>query len=297
MVFDHHGDIVHHHMGGRYHGGDGFAMIDWVDRLLKDAPAIYLGREPFGEHARLAEQVSSGRDLKSALARLHREVDASDGEPTGELARIVDGVERWRDRELARIGRLLATRPSAAIQSLQELSREMGKSGLGQPVADRLQELDGSNELATAVRIEQSFAKLKARIDKLKPCSTCKRSGRESAAPTCSECAGKHRRAIEKTVEALDELVRDHARAADRGHGGVVSRRAARLKHAAPARPGFRRMSLKPAAIPVEKRDDTGTWREARRVIDATPRGTRSPRQTRAARRHPRDLVQAGRPS
>ena len=50
MVFDHHGKLVQHHMCGDYHGGDGLEMIEWVDKLLQDAPGIYLGKEPF-EHA------------------------------------------------------------------------------------------------------------------------------------------------------------------------------------------------------------------------------------------------------
>ena len=54
MVFDHHGDLVHHHMCGDYHGGDGLKMIDLVDQLLADVPAMYLGKQPFTAVKRLA---------------------------------------------------------------------------------------------------------------------------------------------------------------------------------------------------------------------------------------------------
>ena len=47
MVFDHTGKLRRQHMGGAYHGGDGLEMIEWVDRLLKETPAIWLGNEPF----------------------------------------------------------------------------------------------------------------------------------------------------------------------------------------------------------------------------------------------------------
>ena len=42
MVFDHHGTLIREHMCGDYHGGDGLAMIEWVDKLLADAPDEFL---------------------------------------------------------------------------------------------------------------------------------------------------------------------------------------------------------------------------------------------------------------
>ncbi len=46
MVFDRHGKLVREHMCGDYHGGDGLGMIDWVKKLLKETPPVYLGRWP-----------------------------------------------------------------------------------------------------------------------------------------------------------------------------------------------------------------------------------------------------------
>ncbi|NJN14328.1 MAG: hypothetical protein HC813_01385, partial [Planctomycetes bacterium] len=67
LVFDHHGDLAHHHMCGDYHGGDGLGMIDWVEKLLKAAPEIYLGREPFAAHADLAAKVASRKRFPATL--------------------------------------------------------------------------------------------------------------------------------------------------------------------------------------------------------------------------------------
>ena len=57
MVFDQHGDLAYHHMCGGYHGGDGLAMIDRVDKLLKETPEIYLGKEPFEAVPKLAAKL------------------------------------------------------------------------------------------------------------------------------------------------------------------------------------------------------------------------------------------------
>ena len=71
LVFDHTGRMVHRHMCGDYHGGDGLKMIEWVDELLEKAPEIWLGEEEFATHAKLAERIAAKKHLdKAVLDRL-----------------------------------------------------------------------------------------------------------------------------------------------------------------------------------------------------------------------------------
>ena len=71
-VFDQHGDLVHHHMCGDYHGGDGLKMIEIVDKLLKSVPAIYLGKEPFTAVPKLAKQVGAKKNLAAAIKEIEK---------------------------------------------------------------------------------------------------------------------------------------------------------------------------------------------------------------------------------
>ena len=88
MVFDHTGKLVRHHMCGDYHGGDGLEMIDWVEKLLKKAPEIYLGAEPFEVHTKLAARVQTGKGLAKSLGEVESLLQPGvEGE--AELRRIV----------------------------------------------------------------------------------------------------------------------------------------------------------------------------------------------------------------
>lgn len=207
MVFDHHGDIVYHHMAGAYHGGDGLRMIEWVDDLLKDTPAIYLGKEPFLIHAKLADQIASGKNLGTNIPRLEATQGAEGLEGSEELERLYTAVTTWRDRELKAAAGLLATRPSAVVAALKSLQKEVKRSELATEVDETLASIDKSPELKAAIAIEKTLLKQKKRAAKLKPCEACDRKGIATGVASCEGCRTKNRRGIEKMSETLTAAI------------------------------------------------------------------------------------------
>lgn len=210
MVFDHHGDIVYHHMAGAYHGGDGLRMIEWVDDLLKDTPAIYLGRDPFTVHAKLADQIASAKNLGANLSKLEKARAAEQVEGAAELDRLYAAITTWRNRELKSATGLLATRPSAVVAALKSLQKELKGSGLATDVDETLAGIDKSAELKAAVAIEKTLQKQKKRATKLKPCDTCDRKGVATGVASCEGCRTKNRRGIEKMSETLTAAIVGH---------------------------------------------------------------------------------------
>ena len=85
IMFDHTGKLHYHHMCGSYHGGDGNRFIEIVDELVKKAPAIYLGKEPFQKIAPLAEQVAKGKGLGASMKKID---GALAGDPDAETKGI-----------------------------------------------------------------------------------------------------------------------------------------------------------------------------------------------------------------
>lgn len=205
FVFDHTGRMVHHHMCGNYHGGDGLKMIEWVDRLLEDAPAIWLGEEPFTTHAGLAERIASGKGLAKAVAELENlRGEGADGAP--ELDRLHAALVRHRDRRLAAAEHALGSRPSTVVERLEDLAKELGDTELGAPVAARLVALDGSDDLKRAIQVEKELAKLEKRMEKWKPCKSCKRAGAKGFRANCTECCDQNAKSLASFRRKLEEL-------------------------------------------------------------------------------------------
>lgn len=141
MVFDRHGDLAHHHQGGPYHGGDGEAVLERVREMLKDAPRIYVGKEPFATHEKLAKEISEGKKLGRSLEKLQRAVADSPDDP--ELKRLVEAVERHGRNALRRFERDVATRSKGAIKDLSALARAYGKTPWGTKLVERAEALEG----------------------------------------------------------------------------------------------------------------------------------------------------------
>ena len=159
MVFDHTGRMVHHHMCGNYHGGDGLAMIEWVDRLLEKTPALWLGAQPFETHAALAERVAGG----NALAKWVAEAESLQAaEPHAELDRILAGVTRYRDRGLQRAESLLAASPKDVLPLLEELADELGETETCKPVRERLASLEAGDVLDRSIAIAKQLGQAAA---------------------------------------------------------------------------------------------------------------------------------------
>lgn len=209
MVFDHTGNLAHHHMCGAYHGGDGLAMIEWVDKLLEATPAIWLGEEPFEEHADLAERVSSGKQTAKAVAELEIALMTHGGD---ELERIHAGLLRFRDRGLARADALLATRPSEVLDLLDDLLATLGadSSMAVRVIAHRAKVSEGDG-LKTAIDVAKDLEKLEKSLGRLKPCKACKREGHKAHVSGCETCSDDNSRRLaglrKKATELLERSI------------------------------------------------------------------------------------------
>lgn len=162
MVFDHHGDLAHHHMCGDYHGGDGLAMIEWVERLLAKVPAIYLGKKPFTHVADLAKRVQKCKRLPDAIKKIEAllaEDATSSAEIRVEAKRLKDAVEDYRRRRLKESQALFGTDPSAVIPSLLSLQKQfMGTTGATE-IADLLTKMRSSATLKKSIAIFKTYRK------------------------------------------------------------------------------------------------------------------------------------------
>ena len=169
MVFDHHGELVHHHMCGDYHGGDGLKMIEWVDKLLRDVPAIYLGKEPYVEIPDLAKKVAKQKGLAATVKRIEAELAAEEPPAAArraELERLRAAVEDYRLRMLKRSDDDLAIEPTAVIPSLQSLLKEFKGTKGEAGIQEKLTAMKSSKELADSVKLYKTYEKTMARLEK-----------------------------------------------------------------------------------------------------------------------------------
>lgn len=212
MVFDHTGRLAHHHMCGDYHGGDGLAMIEWVDKLLAATPAIYLGPAPFEHESALAAQVAGKKNLKAAHAAIQAKLAApeTDAAARVELERLSTALTDYRDRMLASAAGLLATRPADAAPALKDLARELKGTTLAEAVEARIAEYAASADVKEAIAVEKKFAKIVRTLEKRDPCKECERKGLDALVPGCATCRAEAGSALEKALEKLDELAVAH---------------------------------------------------------------------------------------
>ena len=167
MVFDQHGKLAQHHMCGGYHGGDGLAMIEWVDKLLKETPDIYLGEEAFTAVPKLAKQVGKRKNLAAAVKEIEKKRETAGRAEKAEFERLYAAVTRYRDRMLGRAESLMATDPSQVVPHMTALDKDLKGTSLA--VTDKLAEYKKSPELKRSIAIAKKFAKLQKRIEKQDP--------------------------------------------------------------------------------------------------------------------------------
>jgi hypothetical protein len=189
IVFDHTGKLVHHHMCGSYHGGDGLEMIEWVEKLLKDAPEIYLGAEPFKRIAPLASKVSSGKNLGTAVKAIEGHLATAPDEATkAELDRLHAIVTQYRDQKLARLVKMQGSQPSEVIKEAKSLAKTFKGTKLAAEVDTALAGYEDSETLATGTKMEKAFRKIAKSFEKVKE-------------------AKRTDALIEKTVKKLEKLL------------------------------------------------------------------------------------------
>lgn len=192
MVFNQHGELVHHHMCGSYHGGDGLKMIEIVNKLLKEAQVIYLGKEPFTVIPKLAAQVARKKKLAAAVKRIETELEGQpDRARRAELQRLHDAVQAWHDRTFDGIVKLDGTNPPAVIPSMKRLAKDLKGTKMGGHSARNLAALQ-KNPDKTAIRLFKGLQKARKALAKL-----------EDPSPRALE---KHAKRLAKLIEGHENL-------------------------------------------------------------------------------------------
>lgn len=213
IVFDHTGKLVREHMCGAYHGGDGDGYIEWVDKMMAKAPAIYLGNEPYAKAPAEAAAISARKKMSGALAKVTAGAAGDDAALKRECERITTWVTKWRDAQLKHVDRLLAKDPARVVPVLKALSKDFKGHALAAEIDAKLKELDGSKELKAAIKIAKSWAKYRAVFEKAKCCDGCKKAGLKNFRHGCSGCAGLNaalvagvKKKFEKAVDGKEDL-------------------------------------------------------------------------------------------
>ena len=132
IVFDHHGDLVYHHQGGPYHGGDGTDVLARVKKMLREVPKIYVGKAPFTTHKKLAAQLESGK-LAAVVKKLKKLVEENGDDP--EVKRLVAAVERHSRNRGRAIERMISTDAKAALRELNGLVKALDGTAWGSEIA------------------------------------------------------------------------------------------------------------------------------------------------------------------
>ena len=208
MVFDHTGKLIHHHMCGAYHGGDGLKMIEWVEKLLANTPEIYLGKEPFTTPAALAKQIAAKKRMAAAILKVEAGLVANDQDE--ELKRLHARVEEYRDRRMASAKEAMGSHPKETLPALKTLQKEFKGTALGEDVSKLLSEMKKSRELKDSIAVARKFAKLKKRLDRLPSCKACKRRHLKGLQLSCPSCRNANRKSLAKVRKGVERLVADH---------------------------------------------------------------------------------------
>jgi len=213
LVFDHRGKLVHHHMGGEYHRGDGRKMIQWLEELSRNVPDFYFGTKPFVKIPALAERVESKTKLAAAIREAEEMLDPPEGQPKpdaateAELHRLLGVVKRYRDRKLMSIELIYPSAPAKVIPMLTALQREFRGTQLGTAVTAEFKKQRSSKKLQRAVEIHHDYERILAKLQKISPCKYCRKEGQKWLRPGCFDCHTPSKKAIvEKEVEKLRRL-------------------------------------------------------------------------------------------
>ncbi|QDU86175.1 hypothetical protein Pla163_33250 [Planctomycetes bacterium Pla163] len=218
MVFDQHGALVHHHLGGPYHGGDGLAVLERVREMLRHVPAVYTGSEPFDEYAKLAERIASGVKLERSMADLEDALADAPDDP--ELVRLAAAVERHVARRTDAAEALLARDPKEGFDQLDDLVESTAGTRWHQrtqPLAERFAERDTRKNAEKAAKALN--AQLKA-WNKLEPVAG---NGGDVLDPFDPTFRAQNAAALAKIGAGLREIVTDYGSAPAAEHAARLA--------------------------------------------------------------------------
>jgi hypothetical protein len=210
MVFDHTGKLVQHHMCGAYHGGDGNKFIEWVDKLMANAPKIYLGAEPYTAATEFAERISAGRSIANRMGKVAAGVAGDDAALKAECERITTWVTKWRDRRLQHVDRLLAREPAEVVGELKSLARDLKGHALAADVDAKLQEFDGSKGLKDAIAIAKKWKLYRGVLARTKCCPLCAKAGLKTFRHGCSACSAQNAIGVGMAKKQLERVIDGH---------------------------------------------------------------------------------------
>ncbi len=206
LLFDHHGDLVHHHQGGPYHGGDGTAVLDRVREMLRSVPVVYVGKDPFERHHKLAAELEKGKKLSKsleALARAHAE-----NPEDSELTRLVAGVVRYRDRLIATFAAQLPTDPGGVIKDLKSAVKDFAGTPWSAPLDELLAQLQDRSVSRLHEESASSLRSALARLDRLERVAG---NGGKVLNPLDAKFRAENERDLEQIKRALKELRDEHS--------------------------------------------------------------------------------------
>lgn len=201
LLFDEHGELVYHHQGGPYHGGDRTAVLDRVRDRVAELPRIYVGKTPYPKHTKLAAQVAEGKRLGSTLARLARALEAAPKDT--ELARLVKAVERYATRETAVWVSQLAISPKKAHKRLQTLASAYRDTPWGEKLKAAAAR---HNETAARSQHKQAAEKLRVIRSAWTKLTPSKGNGGRVRNPIDPTFRKRHRAALDLLLGQIDEL-------------------------------------------------------------------------------------------
>ena len=214
LVFDHHGDLVHHHQGGPYHGGDGLAVLDRVRSMLEEVPQVYVGKEPYAEHAELAAEIASGKESRGAIARLQTALDESKDDP--ELTRLAAFVELMVVRRAAELENRLALDPKRGFTLLDAALSDVRGTAFSAPLEKIARKYEDRNLRKRLERTAEGLASVSKTWSALE---TVRGNGGEVRNPLDARFRRANERELAKLVGELRSIVEE-------GQGLPTGRRA-----------------------------------------------------------------------
>jgi hypothetical protein len=217
LVFDHHGDLVHHHQGGPYHGGDGTEVLERVRGMLEQVPVIYMGKKPFQQHVELAQNLAKGKKLNKSLLALAAALAESPEDP--ELARILAGVERYKRSLFTESERLLGSDFNAGRERLATGAKDFA----GTPWASDIEKLSKTVHKVQSIKLygkaAQAFARSVSQLNELKPVQG---NGCKVINPLDKRFRQSNRKELDKIIVNLKEL-------RDQGHSSPAGKLSVQL--------------------------------------------------------------------
>lgn len=204
LVFDQHGDLVHHHQGGPYHGGDGLEVLDRVREMLRDVPVVYTGREPFEAHAKLADRIAGGTKLERSIAELEEAL--TEAPDDAELLRLAAAVERYIARRTDEAEGLLAREPKAGFEQLDDLAEWTEGTRWHQrtqPLAERFAERDSRKNVEKSAKALNGVLKTWSKVEAVRG------NGGDVLNPFDPTFRAENEAALTKIGASLREIVTD----------------------------------------------------------------------------------------